>query len=56
MDEKRIKKAESNFKTYLQDGKINKTAEFNSLIYETYLRNARESLNVANQLFQNKSS
>jgi len=56
MDEKRIKKAESNFRTYLQDGKINKVAEFNSLIYETYSRNARESLNVANQLFQNKSS
>ncbi len=56
MDEKRIKKAESNFRTYLQDGKVNRVTEFNSLIYETYLRNARESLNVANQLFQNKSS
>jgi uncharacterized protein (UPF0332 family) len=28
----------------------------NHLIYETYLRNARESLKVANQLFQNKTS
>src|SRR3989344_2240332 len=56
MDETRIKNAECNFKTYLQEGKIKKVTKFDSLIYETYLRNSRESLNVANQLFQNKSS
>ena len=56
MDEKRIKLAESNFRTYLQEGKIKKISRFDNLIYETYLRNARESLNVANQLFQNKTS
>ena len=55
MDEERIKQAENNFRNYLNDGKIKK-ANFNNLIYETYLRNARESLNVANQLFQNKTS
>src|SRR3989344_2681951 len=56
MDEKRIKQAEGNFRTYLQDGKIKKVDKFESVIYNTYLRNARESLNVANQLFQNKTS
>jgi len=56
MDEKRIKRAESNFKNYLDEGKIKKTGRFDNLIFETYLRNARESLNAANQLFQNKTS
>lgn len=56
MDEKRIKKAESNFKIYLEEGKIKKVETINNLIYKTYLRNARESLSSANQLFQNKTS
>ena len=56
MDEERIKQAESNFRIYLNEGKIKKVDIFDNLIYETYLRNARESLNVANQLFQNKTS
>jgi len=56
MDEKRIKQAENNFKNYLQEGKIKKIESFNELIYSTYLRNALESLNVANQLFKNKTS
>ena len=56
MDEKRIKQAEGNFKNYLNDGKMKKTDRFDNLIYETYLRNARESLKVANQLFENKTS
>lgn len=56
MDEKRIKQAENNFRNYLNEGKIKKTDKLDNLIYETYLRNARESLNVANQLFENKTS
>jgi len=56
MDEQRIKQAENNFKNYLQEGKIKKVERFEKLIYDTYLRNARESLNSANQLFQNKTS
>ena len=56
MDEQRIKQAEDNFKRYLQEGKIKKISKINTLIYETYLRNARESLKVANQLSQNKTS
>ena len=55
MDEKRIKQAEINFKNYLKEGKIKKTG-FDNLIYETYLRNARESLKAANRLFENKTS
>jgi len=56
MDEKRIEHAERNFKVYLQEGKIKEISNTETLIYETYLRNARESLNVANQLFDNKTS
>jgi len=56
MDEKRIKQAESNFKNYLKEGKIIKVDRINSLIYETYLRNARDSLNVANLLFKENTS
>lgn len=56
MDEKRIKQAENNFTNYLKEGKIKKIDKFNKIIYDTYLRNARESLNTANQLFQNKTS
>ena len=56
MDEKRIKQAENNFKVYLAEGNIKKIPKIDSLIYDTYLRNARESLNVANQLFESKTS
>ena len=56
MDEKRIKQAEDNFKNYLKDGKIINVDKQNPLIYETYLKNARESLSVANLLFKNVSS
>lgn len=56
MDEKRIKQAENNFKNYLQEGKIKKVLKPIPIIYQTYLRNSRESLEVANQLFKNKTS
>ena len=56
MDEKRIKQAEANFKNYLKEGKIVKVDRINPLIYETYLRNARDSLNVANLLFKENTS
>ncbi len=56
MDEKRIKIAENNFTNYLKDGKIKKVDGFDSIVYNTYLRNARESLTVANQIFENKTS
>jgi len=56
MDEKRIKQAEDNFKRYILEGKIVKVFGQNNLIYETYLKNARESLTVANLLSKNKTS
>jgi uncharacterized protein (UPF0332 family) len=55
MDENRIKQAERNFNNYLRDRLIKKV-KFESLIYNTFIRNAKESLNVANQLFENKTS
>jgi uncharacterized protein (UPF0332 family) len=55
MDEKRIKQAELNFSVYLKEGKIVES-QFSPIIYSTYLRNASESLNVANQLFNSRTS
>ncbi len=50
MGEERIKQAKNNFKDYLDEGKMKRMNRFNNVIYETYLRNAKERLNVANQL------
>ena len=55
MDEKRVKIAENKFKNYLRDGLIKKES-FHDIIYQTYLKNAAESLNVANEIFKNKTS
>lgn len=55
MDEKRIKIAETNFRNYLRDELIKK-ARFENIIYQTYLRNALESLKVAEELSKNKTS
>jgi len=55
MDEKRIKMAENNFKNYLRDGLIKKES-FRDIVYQTYLNNATESLNVANEILKNKTS
>ena len=55
LDEKRIKEAESNVKSYLDEGLLKKS-EFNSRIYDILRKNAQESLNVANFLYKNKKS
>jgi len=55
MDEKRIKIAESNFRNYLRDNLIKKEG-FIEIVYKTYLNNSLESLKVANELFENKTS
>lgn len=55
MDAKRVKIAEDNLKSYLRDGLIKKES-FQEIIYKTYLKNATESLNVANEIFKNKIS
>jgi uncharacterized protein (UPF0332 family) len=56
MDEKRVMQAEKNFRIYLEEGKMQRISRMNPLIYNTYLRNARESLAVADQLYKNKTS
>jgi len=50
-----VKIAEIKFKNYLRDGLIKKEI-FQEIIYQTYLKNATESLNVANEIFKNKTS
>ncbi|MEK6830685.1 MAG: HEPN domain-containing protein [Nanoarchaeota archaeon] len=55
MDEKRVKIAENNFKNYLRDGLIKKES-FQDIVYQTYLKNATESLNVASEVLKNKTS
>jgi len=55
MDGKRIKIAENNFRNYMRDGLIRKV-KFEEIVYRTYLKNATESLNVANELLKNKTS
>ena len=56
LNEKRITEAKSNFNSYLREGLIKKEP-FKSIIFETYMRNHRESLIVAEELFkENKSS
>ena len=56
MDNERIKQAERNFSVYLAEGKIKKIDKYDPLIYETYLRNSKESLIVADSLFKGKIS
>ena len=55
LSEKRIKEAESNVKSYLEEGLLRKT-EFNSQIFNILRKNAQESLTVANFLNENKKS
>ena len=56
MDEGRIKIAERNFTRYLEDKLLEKVQTQNKIILQTYLRNAQESLMVAEKLFQEKTS
>jgi uncharacterized protein (UPF0332 family) len=55
LSEKRIKEAESNVKSYLEEGLLSKT-EFSSKIFDILKKNAQESLNVANFLSKNNKS
>lgn len=57
LDEKRIKESEKNMKQYLADNLIWKYKLFKKEILETYERNYKESINVAELLFnKNKSN
>ncbi len=55
LDEKRIKEAESNVKTYLTEGILRKTS-FNQNIFQILKKNAQESLDIANFLYKNRKS
>ena len=55
MDEKRLKIAKRNFNNYLKKGLIKKE-NFQDIVYQTYLKNAAESLSVANEIYKNKLS
>ena len=45
LNEKRIKEAETNFKVYLADGLI-KQENLRKEVFDTYMRNYKESLNL----------
>lgn len=56
LDEKRIKEAESNVRGYLQEGLIRKYELFRDEILDTYKRNYRESLDVAQKISEQNLS
>ena len=51
LNDKRVKEAESNVKRYLEEGLLWKSKAFKNEIMETYQRNYRESLDVAQKIF-----
>lgn len=55
LSNERIKEAESNVKSYLSDSLLKKE-KFRSIVFETYLRNHRESMLLARKLFNEKLS
>ena len=50
LSSERIKEAENNVKLYLSDGLIKKE-KYKEIVFDTYMRNHRESLLVARKLF-----
>ncbi len=50
LNEERMKEAQSNMNTYIEDGLIWKTKIFKKEIMDTYKRNYKESLDVAKKL------
>ncbi len=55
LDTNKIKEAESNVKSYLQDGLLKRTV-MNKPVLDILLRNAKESLTVAEEVYQKKIS
>ena len=55
LSNERVKEAETNVKSYLADGLIKKE-KFRSIIFETYIRNHRESSLIAKKLFDENLS
>ncbi|MDO8656319.1 MAG: hypothetical protein Q7K45_03695 [Nanoarchaeota archaeon] len=56
LDTQRLKEAESNVKNYLQEKLIWKYGSYQKEIFETYLRNYKDSLEVAQKLFEQNLS
>lgn len=56
LDEKRIKEAEINVRGYTQDGLIKKYVSFRKEILSTYTRNYKESLETAQNIFDQELS
>ena len=56
LTDKRIKEAQDNFKSYLQDGLVVKKKEFEHRIFNILENNANESLKIAEKLFDNQDS
>ncbi|MBI4016522.1 MAG: hypothetical protein HY363_02405 [Candidatus Aenigmarchaeota archaeon] len=55
LSNERIKKAENNVKSYLSEGLLKKE-NFKKIVFETYMRNHRESLLVAKKLYNENLS
>lgn len=55
LNKERIKEAENNVRSYLNEGLLRKTL-INKQILDILLRNAKESLMVAEETYQNKTS
>jgi uncharacterized protein (UPF0332 family) len=55
LDEKRVKEAESNIRLYLSDGLLKKVTENESLI-KLFIKNAKESLEIANKIYNEEIS
>lgn len=55
LSDERVKEAESCVKVYLDDGMLKKE-KFRSIVFETYIRNNRESLLVSRKLFSENLS
>jgi uncharacterized protein (UPF0332 family) len=55
LSNEKIKEAEKNVKSYLSDGLIKKES-FKNIVFDTYLRNNRESLLSARKLFNENTS
>ncbi len=55
LNNERTKEAEINVRSYLSDGLLKKE-KFKDIVFETYMRNSRESLIVAKHLFKENLS
>ena len=55
LNEKRIKEAEANVKSYLEDGLLRKS-EFDLRVFSILRKNSQESIEAANFLYKNKKS